>query len=249
MRHAPCIVMAGMHDNLRFGWWTLTLAMASMACGDGFSVADDDGAGGATSSSSSTASSGAGAQQSTCLEDEEATQKVTLAITNDTNSDRFVAIEADQCAPWGLAQEEEGQFQPFPMGTGYPCGCECPAPPLPHVSAYQRIAAGSTFELVWDARRRIGCTHTEDCGDGFSANIAAGFLRPVGGGQFRITLGIESMLDAERCNETAQIDYWRCNTNPPTDATGANGVCTSATMLDVDFVLETAEITVPVSLE
>lgn len=223
----------------------LAVAIVGFACSGGASDVDDDDGSGGTGAGGSGA--GAGGQLNTCIEDEPATQTVTFTLTNDTTTDRFVAIEADQCAPWGLAQEEEGVFQPYPMGTGYPCGCECAAPPPAHVTAYQRIPAGGSFDYVWDARRRMGCSYTEDCGDGFTATVPGGFMRPVGGGQYRVTFGVEETLDVERCLETIDAGYWRCDFSDQ-DATGQNGVCTSSTMIDVDFLLETAAVTVPVLL-
>lgn len=201
----------------RAGAILLSAAMAVWVLG--LSACDGGGGGGTGGSGAggTGGAGGAGGGASSCdppPSELPSAQKLIVDVQNPTAEDRYLLTACFECDTIQVERKSDLDYVALPMRftPAEKCGCECPAPPDPYVESVRRIAPGESFEATWDARALARCTSQEDCGDGMTATVASGALRPVEPGEYRVSFGVIVNLPAE-CTDPGGTGDYQCD--PP----------------------------------
>ena len=84
-------------------------------------------------------------------------QMVTFTLLNNDTKALYIATEGMYCDAWSILE--------ISLYIGWQCGCECPAPPPPHVSKYQLLPAGESAQVIWDGRKLVTFSVPLDCSE------------------------------------------------------------------------------------
>jgi hypothetical protein len=170
----------------------LVLALAS-GCGGGAMPSSAEGAaGGATDEAGGREPqlrTDGGTTEGTaaaCLTELPSKQTVTIVVTNETATDRFVATATQGIAPFSV-EPLNPNADPLVLAEHDFCGCECNGVLPDAIIGLHRIRPGESFALQWDARVLVddGCDATTDCGN-WSYTAVHRVSRPIAPGSYGI---------------------------------------------------------------
>jgi hypothetical protein len=128
---------------------------------------------------------------------------VTLAVTNESEKDRFVAVASESCS--SIAVEGLILYNPFAD-----CGCDCPKQiGEPRVLSYRRVRPNESFQGLSFRRSSYAfCEPLPVCGDGPGKPPGAQVYIPSG--TYRITVAVEASLPASCTPDPAAPDQFTC---------------------------------------
>ncbi|MCB9599872.1 MAG: hypothetical protein H6722_13950 [Sandaracinus sp.] len=107
----------------------------------------------------------------------------------------WVVQSGSQCGAFDVAQEDGTSV---PLGLGFSCVCECPAPGEPGPLALRDVAT-APVELAWDGRGLRTYGRCVDCAErgwpgGGVQRVIEGAFQPLVAGRYRITLPVYDVL-------------------------------------------------------
>jgi hypothetical protein len=180
-------------------------------------------------------------------------QMVTFTLANSSAEILYLAGEGMYCDGWTI--------QEISLHIGWQCGCECPAPPPPHVSMYKPLLPGDNTEVIWDGRKLVTFSVPLDCGEWDDEEPwwteLGGVLQPASPGTYTFRTIINSTNpvddpDAGNCwqedNGNVYCEQWGDPWNE--QPSEIQQLCPAITTVETSFELpETGDIDVLVTLD